>query len=189
MTESEDREHREDERVAKLRERVRAESAAHPLPDDLWPAIRERIDGAKVVVLPSAESAMPAMRRAHLRRSLAWIAAAVAAGFALVMFGRNTSPRVAPAVTAAATITNVADSSGFYEEQARILFNRLALERSLVRPEALESIDHDLHVVDAAIAELDAAVARDPANPELRRLLASSYREKVDILKRVANAE
>jgi hypothetical protein len=32
-------------------------------------------------------------------------------------------------------------------------------------------------------------VARDPANPVLRRLLASSYREKVDILKRVANAE
>jgi hypothetical protein len=101
------------------------------------------------------------------------------------MFGRRTVPPALPA----ATVTNAADSTGFYEEQARILFNRLSLERALVRPEALASIDHDLHVVDSAIAELDAAVARDPANPVLRRLLASSYREKVDILKRVANAE
>ncbi|MGH7655271.1 MAG: hypothetical protein ACREN6_11480 [Gemmatimonadaceae bacterium] len=183
MTEPDDS---EDPRVLKLRERVRADSSAHPVPEELWPAIRERIDGSKIVALPSAGSAMPAVRRANVLRTVAWTGAAVAAGFALFMFGRRTSP---PAPVTTAAITNVADSAGFYEEQARILFNRLSLERSLVRPEALASIDHDLHVVDSAIAELDAAVARDPANPVLRRLLASSYREKVDILKRVANAE
>ncbi|HEY2848819.1 MAG TPA: hypothetical protein VGI97_03005 [Gemmatimonadaceae bacterium] len=182
MTEPEDL---EDQRVLKLRERVRADSAAHPVPEELWPAIRERIEGAKIVALPSAEPAMLTARRANVRRTVAWSAAAVAAGAALFMFGRRTVPPALPA----ATVTNAADSTGFYEEQARILFNRLSLERALVRPEALASIDHDLHVVDSAIAELDAAVARDPANPVLRRLLASSYREKVDILKRVANAE
>ncbi|MFI5232896.1 MAG: hypothetical protein ACHQSE_10345 [Gemmatimonadales bacterium] len=184
MTEPEDR---EDPRVPRLRDRVRADSAAHPLPEDLWPAIRERIEGAKVVALPSAGTTMPAARRAKLPRAVAWTGVAVAAGAALFMYGRNASHREAP--PAAVTMTAGADSTGFYEEQARILFDRLALERSLVRPEALASIDHDLHVVDSAIAELDAAVARDPANPVLRRLLASSYREKVDILRRVANAE
>jgi hypothetical protein len=92
-------------------------------------------------------------------------------------------------VTANPTVTSVADSDGAYEAQVRILFNRLSLERSLVRPEALRLIDHDLRVVDSAIAELDAAIVRDPNNPVLRRLLASSYREKIDILKRVGNAE
>ena len=91
--------------------------------------------------------------------------------------------------SADAMVVSVADSSGVYAEQTRILFNRLSLERSLVRPEALRLIDRDLRVVDSAIAELNAAVKRDPYNPVLRRLLVSSYRGRVDILKRVGNAE
>ena len=39
-----------------------------------------------------------------------------------------------------------------------------------------------------AIAELKDAIAHDPNNPSLRRLLALSYRQKVDVLKRVGNA-
>ena len=58
----------------------------------------------------------------------------------------------------------------------------------MLRPEAAEALDRDLHVVDVAIAELKDAIARDPSNRALRQLLASSYRQKVDLLKRVANA-
>jgi len=50
------------------------------------------------------------------------------------------------------------------------------------------ALDRDLKVVDVAIAELKDAVARDPANPALRQLLAASYRQKVDLLKRASNA-
>jgi len=57
-----------------------------------------------------------------------------------------------------------------------------------LRPDAAKALDHDLRVVDVAIAELKDAVARDPNNPALRRLLATSYRQKVDLLKRIANA-
>jgi len=38
-----------------------------------------------------------------------------------------------------------------------------------------------------AIAELKDAIVRDPNNPALRQLLATSYRQKVELLKR-ANA-
>jgi hypothetical protein len=50
------------------------------------------------------------------------------------------------------------------------------------------AIDDDLKTVDLAIAELQAAVARDPRNPALRTMLASSYRQKVDVLKKISNA-
>jgi hypothetical protein len=116
----------------------------------------------------------------------------VAAAAAILLLGRASgrfSGEQVIEVAEGPTVTTVPDSAGAYEQQARILFNRLSLERSLLRPEALRLIDRDLHTVDAAIAELDAAVARDPNNPVLRRLLVSSYREKVDILKRVGNAE
>ena len=55
-------------------------------------------------------------------------------------------------------------------------------------PEARSSVDHDLRVIDDAIAEVKDALVRDPNNPALRRLLASSYRQKVELLKRANGA-
>ena len=55
-------------------------------------------------------------------------------------------------------------------------------------PEARSSVDHDLRVIDDAIAEVKSALVRDPNNPALRRLLASSYRQKVELLKRASGA-
>jgi hypothetical protein len=181
----------ERQRVAKLVELARATSGPEMPPEDLWPAIRDRVESAKVVALP-ASAGVPPVRATGARRSVVWVGAAVAAAAAIFLLGRASGRFSGEPVVEFAegpTVTTVPDSAGAYEQQARILFNRLSLERSLVRPEALRLIDRDLHTVDAAIAELHAAVARDPNNPVLRRLLVSSYREKVDILKRVGNAE
>jgi hypothetical protein len=182
----------EEERLAKLVEKARASAETEVPAEDLWPSIRERIESAKVVAMPDADAEAARRRRASRFRLLLAGGAVVAAAAAIFMLGRasnrvDAGPQVEVMVDPVAT--NIADSAGVYEEQVRILFNRLALERALVRPEALKMIDRDLHAVDSAIAELDAAVARDPNNPVLRRLLASSYREKIDILKRVGNAE
>jgi hypothetical protein len=187
MTESDS----EQQRIAKLVDLARATSGPEMPLDDLWPAIRDWIERAKVVALP-ASAGVPPVRAMGARRSVVWVGAAVAAVAAIFLLGRASgrfSGEQVIEVTDGPTVTSVPDSAGTYEQQARILFNRLSLERSLLRPEALRLIDRDLHTVDAAIAELDAAVARDPNNPVLRRLLVSSYREKVDILKRVGNAE
>jgi len=177
------------DRLAKFVERARAGDESQPAPEELWPEIRERIERAKVAELPSPEHALSAPRS---RRLALRIGAAVAAAIGIFAIGRMSGPFSGASsyqeVTGVAA-SGAADSTTAYEEQARILSNRLELERSLLRPEALESIERDLHVVNAAIAELDAAAARDPNNPVVKRLLANSYREKVDILKRVANAE
>jgi hypothetical protein len=69
-----------------------------------------------------------------------------------------------------------------------VLLDRLELTRSMLQPGAAAAIDKDLAVVDSAIAELQTAIAREPRNRELRRLLATSYREKIEVLERVSNA-
>ena len=85
-------------------------------------------------------------------------------------------------------MTAVADSVSAYRGEAQALLDRLELERSMLRPEAVSAIDHDLAVVDSAIVETQVALQRDPRNPLLQQMLALSYERKVEILKRVSNA-
>ena len=82
----------------------------------------------------------------------------------------------------------VADSIRSYQDEAQILLDRLDLQRAMIRPEAMASIERDLGVIDRSIEQLELAIQRDPRNPTLRQLLVSSYRQKVDVLKRVGNA-
>jgi len=58
----------------------------------------------------------------------------------------------------------------------------LAAERGRLRPETVAVLERSLAVIDAAIAESRAALARDPANAELRRLFAAASRQKVELL-------
>ena len=176
--------------------------------DELWPSIRARIEQTKVVPLatdaPSAGSgkreagsgARESAPRSAAGRRARWFAsigvlAAAAIIAVVVVRGRGVdvgeSVVVGPNDTNAALIA-VVDSAHAYEEEARMLLDRLELQRAMLRPDAAKALDHDLHVVDVAIAELKDAVARDPNNPALRQLLATSYRQKVDLLKRIANA-
>ena len=92
-----------------------------------------------------------------------------------------------PADTAA-PLQFVDDSVRVYKEEAQVLLDRLELTRSMLEPGAAAAIDKDLAVIDSAIAELQTAIARDPRNPALQRLLAMSYREKIEVLLRVSNA-
>ena len=58
----------------------------------------------------------------------------------------------------------------------------LAAQRGRLRPGTVAVLERNLAVIDAAIAESRAALARDPANAELRRLFAAASRQKVELL-------
>jgi anti-sigma factor RsiW len=159
-----------------------------PVLDELWPEIRRQIDDRKLVSL-EAETAL----RARLRRIDPWWIG-VAAAF-LVVVGVSVYRAVPSAVSTVVvgavndSIFRLADDSvKTYEAQANALLDDLKLERARLMPETKASIDDDLKTVDLAIAELQAAIARDPKNPTLRSMLASSYRQKVDVLKKISNA-
>ncbi len=75
-----------------------------------------------------------------------------------------------------------------YEQAARELSRTLAAERDRLRPETVAVIERNLRIIDAAIAESRAALARDPGNAELRQLFAAAYRQKVELLRWAARA-
>lgn len=156
--------------------------------EDLWPSIRTRIEQEKVVSLGSA--APPTRRWIRARHLLALSALAAGAMLTVVLLrpshGIVVDSTVAVSDTSALRL--VSDSVKSYEDESRILLNRLELQRAMMRPEAAASIDRDLKVIDQAIDELQLAIQNDPRNPALRHLLASSYRQKVELLKRASNA-
>jgi anti-sigma factor RsiW len=185
--------------VARLR--LVAQQYSRPLPLDpplaeLWPEIRSRIERSKVVPLAPPAAASPSRRitiRSTAVAGLGATAAVAAAVAAVVWLGQSRSSTPGRAGLEASRDTAqalvlVADSVRSYQEEAQVLLDRLELQRAMIRPDALTSIDRDLKVIDQAIAELELAIERDPRNPTLRQLLASSYRQKVDLLKRAGNA-
>ena len=59
----------------------------------------------------------------------------------------------------------------------------LAAQRGRLRPETVALVERNLAIIDAAIAESRAALARDPANAELQHLWAAAARQKVELLR------
>ena len=155
--------------------------------DELWSPIRARIEATKVVALDAPTPST------STRSSVRLVVAGIAAALLITTIVLRVRPHeqqtsvVAEAAPDSSLLRAVADSTKAYEAEAQILLDRLEIQRATMRPEARAAIDRNLHVVDVAIAELKDAIARDPNNPALRQLLATSYRQKVELLKR-ANA-
>jgi anti-sigma factor RsiW len=182
--------------VARLERTImRGRQLEEPTTDvgELWPGIRARIENTKVVALP-AEPVPTARRAARPRVATAAIAAIAAVLVIAIWLGVRTKVGTDDRTVSrgrsdtVASIEFVDDSVRAYKEEAQVLLDRLELTRSMLQPGAAAAIDKDLAVVDSAIAELQTAIARDPRNRELRRLLATSYREKIEVLERVSNA-
>ncbi|HEY4306101.1 MAG TPA: zf-HC2 domain-containing protein [Gemmatimonadaceae bacterium] len=163
---------------------------------ELWPSIRARIEEDKLVALGATASsvlpALPATRTGWLRARHIAVVGTLAAAAMLTVVVLRPSHRIAVDATDAVNDTSAlrlaSDSVKSYEDEAKTLLNRLELQRAMMRPEAAASIDRDLKVIDQAIAELQLAIQNDPRNAALRSLLASSYRQKVELLKRAGNA-
>ena len=173
--------------------RTREAPVAIDREEDLWPAIRSRIDRSKVIPLGATHDAgaRGATRRPwRAIASTAIAAALLIAAFAEMQHWRPGTYVASPASSTAteAAFASAADSSRMYENEARRLINELEMQRAMMPPSARTSLDSDLAVIDRSIAELKDAVARDPRNLSLQQLLAASYRQKVELLERANNA-
>ena len=62
------------------------------------------------------------------------------------------------------------------------LMRALDAERAHLAPATVATLERNLAVIDAAIAESRAALAGDPGNRDLAALLWASYRQKVALL-------
>ena len=190
--------------VAKLRAfiaRVHERTAAPGDLDDLWPAIRARIEEGKVVALEAREAgaAGTAHRAPRVRGRSLLLAGAVAAAVILAITldrpPRQTAASPGQPSSPAGTvqrggraIVQVSDSARAYEQQISALLEELELRRSMLQPQTAATVDHDLRVIDSAISELQEALKHDPDNAALRQLLAASYRQKRDLLRSLDDA-
>lgn len=73
-----------------------------------------------------------------------------------------------------------------YVLAADALETTLEEKRAALDPATIATIERSLSTIDSAIAEARAALARDPANGTISRLLASSYEQKVMLLRRAS---
>lgn len=151
--------------------------------DELWPAIRARIDERKSAALPESQR-----HAIGSGRPVPWLIGIAAAILIALVLDRTRPSWDGFARLTTSDTTAAADSVRAYDEQAKALLAQLELSRAMLRPEAARAIDRDLAVVDSAIGELRVALAHDPRNADMQRLLAQALKQKVDILERAGNA-
>jgi predicted anti-sigma-YlaC factor YlaD len=144
-------------------------------PRDLWPEIAERIRSERRGI-----GSWP-------RWAAAALAAAAVVSIALLasVVGRQ-APPVAPVAPTPVQAEKdpLREAEADYARATSALLSALEQRRDL-SPKTLASVRSNLDVIDQALGEVRAALAKDPANPELTRMLASTHRKKVDVLRRV----
>ena len=178
------------ERLRATVRRTRSEPVPNAELDAMWPVIRERIERGKVRAL-SASAPPPRGRRRRV-----WIGAgAVAAVACLALLLRvrpHEPPGLAPPpgsfVPNGGALMPAGDSAGASRAEIQRLLDEIELEKAMLPPSTAAVADSDLRAIDQAIAELKDALARDPNNPALRQMLAESYKQQQDLLRRLHNA-
>jgi anti-sigma factor RsiW len=183
--------------VADLRLIVARAAALEAVPParDLWTGIRDRI-GGDVRVLPIATAARPPRIRRFTLSLPQLAAAAIVIAFLsggsvwLALHGGEpvepafvVAPPAADAAPAGATGAQFVGAQ--YDVAIDQLERELAEARDRLDATTVAVIEHNLEVIDAAIAEARRALADDPANPYLNRHLDNTLQKKIEVLRRV----
>jgi hypothetical protein len=158
-------------------------------PQDLWPQIARRIERDRAWSWPRIGAWQPMLA-----------AAAVVVVAVLAVFFRQ------PVPTPAHTVVIPSPAAGQdgqmhpaalqmdpglgtierdYQEAANALLAALQERKAQLEPETLASVERNLAVIDKALAEVHAALEKDPSNPELGRMLVSTYRKRVEVLRKM----
>lgn len=176
--------------LAELRATV---AVTHDLPEsvtppgDLWTDVRATIEAGKVAHLPLGSA--PAHSRGfwvtpgRLAAAAVMLVAVTASLTGIVMTSEPATRTVAQAPLAV-SVSWQASERVF---QANVLALREQLEalHDHLAPETLVKVERALATIDLAIAEGREALLRDPANAALSELVASNYRQKIELLRRV----
>lgn len=135
---------------------------------DLWPAIHSRL-------VPRVVRRRPRPRAIGLAAAAAITLMAASSAVTLWVMRDRPGNRVAaapnPQVIEASWISATAE-----------LTRALDAERGKLSPETIATVQRNLALIDAAIAESRAALAADPGNRDLAALLWAGYRHKVALL-------
>jgi hypothetical protein len=173
---------------AKLRDLMN-EVAALPTsiepPPESWAKIRAEIEVAPIVV------ARPAFwqRPMFLAAAALVIIAGSSAITAIAIKYRGDNARIAAqrALASPNELTSLAQFTIVESDYLRAvndLSATLESEQRNLSPETVAKLRESIKIIDSAILEARNALAADPANKALMQILANSYEQKVDLLKR-----
>lgn len=93
----------------------------------------------------------------------------------------------APVRPAAASLAGFAPAEQEYEKAIGDLQAALRQRRGRLAPETVAALEANLRIIDQAIRESRAALARDPNSPELTRMLTDAYGTKLNVLRRAVS--
>ncbi len=169
---------------------------------DLWPGIADRIGGGGRTVVPFAPRRIPAWGLAALAAAAAVVVALSTTLLRPTRPGATTPGGPTPgdilAPRPSGSVLNVGYASeplalqqaeAEYIRATKDLMTALDGRRASFAPETLAVVDANLRIIDKALAEIHEALRKDPASPELARMLSSTHRKKIDVLQRVLRAK
>lgn len=156
-------------------------------PRDLWPGIAEGIERQRAWSWPRVGAWPPVLA----------VAAVVVIALAAVLFGRpspapvhtvvipspGTSQRAPLHPVSVERNPGLAAMESDYQAAAGALMEALEQRKDELEPETLARIQRNLAVIDEALAEVHRALEKDPNRPELERMLVSTHRKRVDVLR------
>ena len=162
---------------------------------DLWPGIRDRMDGREnEVAFPAPARADEAARRAwppalRIAASVALLVTGAAAGVLIARTGQTSGAPEAAAGAPPSDVTLVSDPTDLratvaneYESPVAELQAELDRRRDEMSPETVAEIERNLEIVDRAIEAAMAAFDESPGDPVLPQMLQNAYGRKVELL-------
>ena len=161
-------------------------------PAEAWAGIRSAIArDQRAVREPGSAASLGGRHLLYLVAAAVVLAAVLSsAGTAWYLSAHNSdgNPPSAKAVNTGsetpATLAAFAIEENNYLRTASRLQDLLDQQEGSLAPETIAQLRASLHAIDDAIIEARNALARDPANKLLVEMLSSSYRQKVDLLRR-----
>ncbi len=158
-------------------------------PRDLWPGIAETIERRRMWSWSPFGAWQPALA----------VAAAVVVALGAVLFG---GPSPTPPHTVVIPSPGISEGArrqfaavkmnprfvameNDYQAAANALMEALLERKDEMDPGTLERVQSNLAVIDEALAEVHQALEQDPNRPELGRMLASTHRKRVDVLRKM----
>ncbi|HJU88620.1 MAG TPA: zf-HC2 domain-containing protein [Gemmatimonadaceae bacterium] len=141
---------------------------------DRWSEVRARTR--------KAPRPLVSWRLARLAAAVLVVAALSSAVTVMVMRDGATDTRtIAVGPTAPAASVALVDQQ--YGDVTRELAAELDARRGELSPEAIATVERNLAVIDAALAEARSALQSEPDNLMLARMLAATYERKLDLLR------
>jgi anti-sigma-K factor RskA len=161
-------------------------------PAEAWTGIRSAIARDESAVRePTSVARFGERRRLYLAAAAVVLAAVLSsAGTAWYLSARNPASNLPAAIAVnnssetPATLAAFTIEENNYLRTASRLQDLLDQQEGSLAPETVAQLRASLHAIDDAIIEARNALARDPANKLLVQMLSSSYRQKVDLLRR-----